>query len=219
MTVNDESTETLTEWRERTALERSLLRLQERQRVVDDIEETVDVQRRRDEWQVRIPPRFANARLADVDQPMRDTLGEWASSAPGPTTNIVLLGPVGTGKTHAGIGALRVCHDHGLSVAFAPIVEALDSLRPGGPNDATAKLMNARVLMLDDLGAERPTDWTAERMYGIVNRRWLNKLPTIVTTNLAVAELDRAVDARLLSRLVHDATAIEMHGRDRRRRT
>lgn len=191
--------------------------------IVTDVElDDMDVQRRRreraDEWAKRIPLRFRDADIHDIEEVERVELSEWASTAPGPSTNLVLLGPVGVGKTHAAVAALRICHEHGKSVMFAPIVEALDALRPGGPPDAGDRLARVGVLLLDDLGAERPTDWTSERLYGIVNRRWLDKRPTIVTSNVEPGALEAALDPRLFSRLVHEAVPVRFGGDDRRRR-
>lgn len=183
----------------------------------EDLEAARDARKAEEDWARRIPKRFRAAALADVDEPAASLLYEWASKAPGPSTNILLLGPIGSGKTHAAVGALRVCAEHGSSYLFAPIVEALDWLRPGGPPDTAARMGSVRVLLLDDLGAEKPSDWTAERLYGIVNRRWLNELPTIVTTNVPSAELESVVDPRLFSRLVHNAEAVRIGGADRRR--
>lgn len=186
--------------------------------VVDD-DEPWRARMHEDRWRRAVPERFRVARTDDLeaDDPCRAELEEWASGAPGPSTNLVLLGPVGVGKTHAGVGALRICHEHGRTVQFAPIVEALDALRPGGPPDAFGRMCAVGVLMLDDLGAERPTDWTAERLYGIVNARWLHKRPIIVTTNVPPADLEASLDPRLYSRLVHDATPVRFDGTDRRR--
>lgn len=176
-----------------------------------------EVQQLFDEWEKRIPRRFHFASLGEIDEPARGELLEWASTPPVGRPNLILLGPVGVGKTHAAVGALRVCHEHGSSVMFAPIVEVLDQLRPGGPPDMPERLASVRTLLLDDIGAERPTDWTSERLYGIVNRRWLNELPTIVTSNLSPTELEGTLDRRLFSRLVHDAVAVNIGGGDRRR--
>lgn len=180
----------------------------------------------RDEWEVRweagIPWRFRSSRLEDLDPMLQVEIREWSDDRLGggiPTANLVLLGPVGTGKTHAGIAALHflACY-RGCSFAFAPVVELLDSLRPGGEGDALLdRLSSVRVILLDDLGAEKGSEWTTERLYALVNRRWLEGRPTIVTTNLPAEELERGIDPRLYSRLVDGATALRLTGADRRR--
>ena len=193
----------------------------------DDIVERMDDLRRHREslWEQKIPPRFLDAKLGDFDcaadtnvDDVVTAIDAWVDD--GARSNLVILGPVGTGKTHAAIGAARALHFTGKRIAFWPVVELLDALRPGaselGARDpATAR--ESAILILDDLGAERPTDWTAERLYALVNRRWLEELPIIVTSNLEPEDLRAAVGDRLYSRLAHDAVAVRFSGGDRRR--
>jgi len=166
-------------------------------------------------WERRIPKRLRHAQLADLPEPHASSIYDWLNESNG--ENLLLLGPVGVGKSFAGVAALRYAFDSGTNIMFVPVVEALDALRPGGPDDAAVGLRSVGMLLLDDLGVEKPSEWTAEQLYGIVNRRWLDERPTIVTSNLTVDKLAAALDPRLCSRLVHDALVIEMTGEDRRR--
>jgi DNA replication protein DnaC len=130
----------------------------------------------------------------------------------------VLLGPVGVGKSHAAVAATRGLHHDGHEVQFLPVVELLDLLRPGGPERALYDLANLDVLIVDDLGSERGTDWTAERLYALVNRRWLEETPTVFTSNLSPPDLQDALGERTFSRIVgNDAVTLTLSGRDRRR--
>lgn len=123
-----------------------------------------------------------------------------------------------THNSHAAVGAARLRFDRGAEVRFLPVVELLDLLRPGGPEGALYDLADLELLVLDDLGSERPTDWTAERLYALVNRRWLEERPTICTSNLGPADLERAVGARVYSRLVgNGSVGVTLSGPDRRR--
>lgn len=169
-------------------------------------------------WQRAIPSRFSWAKLDDVPEgSVREALDEWSVAPSG--RNLVLLGPVGVGKTHAAVAACRAAHFGGLSVQFSPLVELLDSLRPGGGDASLWDLADVDRLIIDDLGSERPTDWTSERLYALVNRRWLEERPTIATTNLEPAELEEALGPRAFSRLVgNDAVVLRLSGRDRRRK-
>jgi DNA replication protein DnaC len=169
-------------------------------------------------WAASIPQRFNRATLDDfTDEAVRVPLTDWSASAGG--TNLVLFGPTGTGKTHAAVAVCRLPHERGLSVEFAPAVEMFDRLRPGGPEDALDELIDVDRLIIDDLGAEKPTDWTAERLYLVVNRRWLDERPTIFTTNLDPKPLEVEVGARMFSRMVgSSALCIRMTGHDRRRK-
>jgi len=186
---------------------------------VDEWRHVALEQRRRQGWAAAIPSRFVWASLADVtDQPpvVAESLAEWAADPHG--RNLLLLGPVGVGKTHAAVAAVRAAHDRGSEVVFLPVVELLDQLRPGGPEGALEQLMHADVLVLDDLGAERPTEWTGERLYALINRRWLEERPTVATTNLEPDPLREAVGERVFSRLVgNEAVVVRLTGEDRRR--
>jgi DNA replication protein DnaC len=172
-------------------------------------------------WQRAIPNRFQWADLADfTDQPpeVAADLAEWAAKPD--RRNLLLLGPVGVGKTHAAVAATRRQHfDHGVDVRFLPVVELLDMLRPGGPEGALYDLADTDLLVLDDLGSERPTEWTAERLYALINRRWLEARPTVCTTNLEPDPLREAVGERVFSRLVgNGAVVLRLTGHDRRRK-
>jgi DNA replication protein DnaC len=129
----------------------------------------------------------------------------------------VLLGPVGTGKTHAAIAAARMRFDCGSEVRFLPIIELLDMLRPGGPDGALEALMSCELLIVDDLGLQRATDWTDERLDALLNRRWLEQLSTIVTTNLTPDTLLATVGERSYSRLRDGSVGITIAGEDRRK--
>jgi DNA replication protein DnaC len=191
-----------------------------------------DVQNaRRDlSWSHVIPSRFLWARCEHFD-------GVTAGSPTGPIDvgvalrawgeapggrNLVLTGATGTGKTHAAIAAARAAFDAGAHVRFTPVVELLDALRPGstGGDGVLDELFGIDVLVLDDLGAERPTDWTLERLYALVNRRWMEERPTIATSNLDVPKpLAAAVGERTYSRLVgSSAVVLQLGGDDRRRK-
>lgn len=172
-------------------------------------------------WHRAIPNRFVWADLDDLaDQPdgVRAELAGWTEKPDG--RNLLLLGPVGVGKSHAAVAAVRPLHfDRAAEVRFLPVVELLDLLRPGGPDGALYDLADTEVLVLDDLGSERPTEWTAERLYALINRRWLEVRPTVATTNLEPDALRDAVGERVFSRLVgNGAVVLRLTGHDRRRR-
>lgn len=170
-------------------------------------------------WASRIPSRFAWAQLADVavEHPeVYDDVAEWSADPRG--RNLVLLGPVGTGKSHTAVAACRAACQAGLSVQFLPVDEMLDLLRPGGPESTLYDLAGFDRLIIDDLGAERQTEWTADRTFAVVNRRWLEERPTIVTSNLDPNGMQDTLGPRLYSRLVgNDAVVIRLSGADRRR--
>lgn len=169
-------------------------------------------------WHRVVPHRFWEAKLAAWDgAPFAEKLAAWADDET--PDNLVLVGPVGVGKTHAAVAACRQHVAHGAGLEFWPVGELLDALDWRRPESAAtlARFMSVDLLIVDDLGAERANEWTGERLYAVVNRRWLENRPTIVTTNLEPEALEAAIGQRTYSRLAHDALAVAIGGDDRRR--
>lgn len=162
-------------------------------------------------WPRIVPGRFVDAHVDQLDGVFAQLTG-WDG-----TSNVLLVGNVGAGKTHAAVALARTVHEAGGTVGFWPVVELLDELRPSGDPRTMDRAVCVDVLVLDDLGLERPSDWTFERLYAVVNRRWLEQRPTIVTSNLPADELEKSVGAPMWSRLYHDAVRIVAGGEDRRR--
>lgn len=143
---------------------------------------------------------------------------------------MVLVGKAGSGKTHLAVGVLRAIADAKAAgdltfslfrSKFVVVPELLDTLREriGDPmvRDPLPPLMDAPLLVLDDLGREKPTEWVTDRLYVLVNRRYNAKLPTIVTTNYPISELaGRGYDA-MMSRLRDGASVITLTASDYRR--
>ena len=135
--------------------------------------------------------------------------------------NLLLSGPVGTGKTGLAIAALRALHLDGQRVMYRTVPDALDAMRPNktqvDPELKARELTRVGVLMLDDLGAEKASEWVTEQLYLIINGRYERELPTIVTTNRTLPELRAMIGERNVSRLTEDAAMVPVGGRDLRR--
>lgn len=153
---------------------------------------------------------------------------------------LVLSGPPGTGKTHLAVGILAARTDAWLRAYPVPLVETgngvevrpnlrqrfvvvpslLDGLRAGieyhDREDPLPGLAEVDLLVLDDLGREKSTDWVLERLYVLVNARYNDCLPTIVTTNYTPDALaDRGYEA-IVSRLIAGAELVRLTGTDYR---
>lgn len=173
-------------------------------------------------WARVVPPAYGDPRLDQLrgdpwwPDDIVDDLVAWADS---PTRNVVLIGPVGSGKTHAAWAMLRRPFGRGLSCAGWAVVDLLDALRPSTPDPLTlSRLRDRDLLLLDDIGAERPTDWTADRLYALIHHRWEHRRPIVATANLAPADLCEHLGARTYSRLIAGALVIEVQcDRDRRK--
>ncbi|MCK6580110.1 MAG: ATP-binding protein [Anaerolineae bacterium] len=118
---------------------------------------------------------------------------------------LLLVGGVGCGKTHlaAAIGHERV--KHGDTVIFVTAPDLLDHLRSTyGPSSEVGydelfeRLRTAPLLVLDDLGAENPSPWAREKLYQLMNYRYSLALPTVITTNSGLDQME----PRLRSRMV-----------------
>jgi DNA replication protein DnaC len=166
-------------------------------------------------WPHVAPARFVNAKVEDLSLDLRKLATRWEDT--GFTSNVLLLGSVGVGKTHAAVAMARRAFETGRRMRFVPVVELLDAMRPGGDPVAFDRAVEVDVLVLDDLGGERPTDWSGERLYALINRRWLEERATVATSNLDASKLESAVGARVWSRLYHDALRLKIGGEDRRR--
>ena len=122
------------------------------------------------------------------------TFGNW----------LVLAGPTGTGKTHLAVAIAWEWFEDGFSVIFARMDDLLDDLRAGYENSTYRKRLEAirrcELLVLDDLGAEDTKDWAAEKVDRIIDWRYINRLPLVVTTNARGDELAPRVASRLADR-------------------
>jgi DNA replication protein DnaC len=104
--------------------------------------------------------------------------------------SLVLLGPVGAGKTWQAYGAIRRIVTVGeirLTWRAATLADLLEQLRPRPGVDSWdeyERWADADLLLVDDLGADKPTDWAETTLYRLVNHRCERRLPTIWTTNL-----------------------------------
>lgn len=179
-------------------------------------------------WQGLIPRRLRDWTLAshprqEIAPAIRDWLAAlWRDPETGRLEGppLVLLGPVGTGKTGLAIGALRELYVRGSSVKFGTVPSLLDSIRPGPdseePRRAIRSLTSVDVLLLDDLGAHKATDWSAERLFMIANDRYTQERPSIVTSNCTLEEIEEAIGPRTISRLMDSATTLHVGGEDLR---
>ena len=176
----------------------------------------------------RIPPRYQQAQAA------HPAVRHWvrqltASARPGPNgtlgiahgPSILLLGPTGTGKTHEAYGSIRSLLAEGVRLLWQASTHAdLNAMmrpRPGADGERDfQELRRAPLLLLDDLGATSTSSWTEENLYRLLDFRYTQILPTVLTSNLPLADLKAVLGDRIASRLRQMSTLIVLDGDDRR---
>ena len=104
----------------------------------------------------------------------------------------------GTGKSFAAACIANYLLDRGVPVIMTSLVKLLELIQGGEEKetDILARLNSAKLVIFDDLGAERNTDYALEKIYNIVDSRYRRQKPMIFTTNLTVAEMQEETDIR-----------------------
>lgn len=145
-------------------------------------------------------------------------------------SGMILLGKPGSGKTHLAVGVLRevvkrnVARDPmflSLLSRFVVVPELLDKLRErindSSIPDPLPRLVEAPVLVLDDLGREKASEWVADRLYVLINARYNAERQTIVTSNSELSELAARGYEAMISRLRDGAAVVKITASDYRK--
>ncbi len=125
-----------------------------------------------------------------------------------PSGWLFFTGRYGTGKTHLAAAIANEALRKGMDLIFQPVPDLLDQLRMTFGNngesyeDRFERIRSVRLLILDDLGAQSSTAWAEEKLYQIINYRYVKKLPTVVTSNVSLREMDGRIASRLRDPMV-----------------
>ncbi len=148
----------------------------------------------------------------DLDERLADGRGLW------------IFGDTGTGKTTLAMLVSKMALEVGHSVAIYSLPKLLARIRrtydsePGGDSYLAffERLTSVDLLHIDDLGAEKRSDWVLEQLYALINERYEAQRSVLVTTNLPHEKLEDQIGSRTVSRLSQMCDELPLFGVDRR---
>lgn len=186
---------------------------------------------------VRLPKRydgfhFGNYKPQNESQTVAlKSAMNFAMEYPAVDRGLLLVGSVGVGKTHLAVSILKGLTERGFSCLFyefgSLLKEIQDSYNTNTQSSELAVLapvLNADVLVLDELGASKPTDWVRDTMAHVINTRYNEKKFTVFTTNYLDERpndreetLEDRIGVRVRSRLYEMCKTVSMDGKDFRK--
>lgn len=133
--------------------------------------------------------------------------------------SILMIGKTGLGKTHLSLSIAKTVVEHGFGVIYISAQRLCSNLEQEhfskkGGEDFFEKYSGCELLIIDDLGAEFPTQFTAAAIGNLINERLCRKLPTVINTNLGATELKTKYSERTASRLLGEYKTVMFIGKD-----
>jgi DNA replication protein DnaC len=171
----------------------------------------------------RLPSKFRDATFprTDFGREAKAWLDGYriARRARQPYRPLVILGNTGAGKTWTACAIARaLLAEDAVPVTVTTVADFLAALRPAvvGMDVDMLQFTTTPVLVLDDLGMERLTEWGAEQLYRLADERSRNDRPVIVTSNMTGEQIKARYDRRTVERLFGGAMLIQISGDTRR---
>jgi DNA replication protein DnaC len=140
---------------------------------------------------------------------------------------LYLSGPVGTGKTHLAACLVNELIKREIRVLFGNVLDLLGRLRRSYDEDAQEEewriideLASVPLLIIDDLGKEKVSEWVEQTLYRVVNARYCENRALVVTSNFSLSELEsryREIGPALASRIAEMCEGVRLMGKDWRR--
>ncbi len=131
----------------------------------------------------------------------------------------LLFGPPGNGKSHLAAAVVRAAVSRGHTAIFERVPKLLSKIRstyrdgsPVGEGEIMRALTQADLLVLDDAGAEKWTEWTEPTLYTIIDERYSYCKPLIITTNSNLDELEKKIGIRAMDRVLEMCEIVENKG-------
>ncbi len=164
---------------------------------------------------------FASAEDSPSIQMARRYVDHWPQMKEN-NLGLLLWGDVGTGKSFTAACIANALLESGVPVLmtnFSKILNKMGGMYSEQRYQYIASLAEYELLIIDDLGIERSTDYAMEQVYAVVDERYKSNKPLIVTTNLTISQIRNAEDvahARIYSRVLELCTPVQVRGTDLR---
>lgn len=146
------------------------------------------------------------------------TFKEWNGES------LMIWGDPGNGKTHLAAAIVNELSKKGYIVVFQSVPELLQRIRSTfnsenkeNETQIMRALLECDLLILDDIGAEKTTEWVEEKLFNIIDGRYRKELPTLYTSNLQPKELQNQVGKRSYDRMVETSLTVENKAESYRR--
>ncbi len=146
------------------------------------------------------------------------TFKEWNGES------LMLWGEPGNGKTHLAAAIVNELSKKGYIVVFQSVPELLQRIRSTfnsenkeNETQIMRALLECDLLILDDIGAEKTTEWVEEKLFNIIDGRYRKELPTLYTSNLEPKELKHQVGKRSYDRMVETSLTVKNEAASYRR--
>jgi DNA replication protein DnaC len=168
---------------------------------------------------------FERAPVTDIDPPIVSATRRYALTIEDQLDagrGLWFMGPPGTGKTTLAMLVSKAASDAGRTVAIYSLPRLLNEIRDThraerSHIDLLDRLTQVDLLHIDDVGAERSTDWVLEELYSIVNARYEDRRSIVITTNILDRdELCDQISPRTVSRLTEMCDELPLLGHDHR---
>lgn len=164
-----------------------------------------------------VVPRKRMSQILDFCRRYADTFSLESES-------LFMLGKTGLGKTHLSLAIAAAVTEKGYGVVYSPLQKLMDRLELGKFSRDTesreqyseqmAHILECDLLVLDDLGTEFHTQFTSSVLYNVVNSRMVEKRPTILNTNMELAQIEEKYSQRMVSRLICGYKVLKFYGKD-----
>ncbi len=200
---------------EKREAEQERFRLQEEKRQIQRLKATGIQDRHLLDW------RFEVAKDTREIQMAKRYVENW-NQVREKNLGLLLWGDVGTGKSFVAACIANALLEQGVPVLmtnFSKILNQMGALYSEERYQYIASFSHFPLLILDDLGIERSTEYAMEQVYAVIDERYKSGLPVIITSNLMINEIRNPADvahARIYSRVLEMCTPVHVKGMDRR---